>query len=1135
MNPCASCGKSATLRCTRCRVDMFCDRECQIKHFKLHKGCGKNKENSPSAEIKNTPKTPQINAISQSSSSDYSSDSEPRLGNARRVGRPKSPIRATKSRGPLVPLYGQGYIDWLDEVADELPELMLNEPKCGFTNSHSNCYLNAALQALACTPSLHALLQEARHLELHNSPRDCFLCAFEKVSIELVTSMDPINPYWLTQMTRSKMFGNSRSPEAFGGQADAQECLGFLLELMQESIIPRTSLQPAEIEELERSSMIGHLFSFDLGQSVYCRACSKENLKESVDYYLRLEITTGMSGEELARLHHGSGTMFGRRAPSVAPCDVKELIEHYLRPEPLSDYKCEGCERRGTCEKRTSLLRLPNILIVLLDQNKSTGMWGKVNREVLCPSVLKLSNCEYALYAMIVHLDLGGSTFFGHYVCYVRGSGDWWLCDDEEIIRVSNDYVEQQQPLLVLYQALDPIMEPPGPRDNARFQSVEEEVFSTPRSDSEHFHSMSPEQRQGIEAARAMASKLNAETAIITPPELLRSRSQSSVSSRSYRSGSRSESEDESGSDEHEENTEEREYEDDDEYLFRYLNGNGNITQLQQELKHRLQARDVENDDDLREVRENILLHEKRMIEGQQRGLIPYVCASRGNEYSDEVDDLQFPLDGMENWEIITAVQEREEDEHHEIASLTNEGNDRNMVSVGFAIEGNERNMEAVSLTNEGNEKNMCMILEEDEEDSPTSFSPLQKDEMTMRKSDDLDTTPLTHQNTDERVVSADNSPTREDVLGKQEEKHGPPMDNTGEEDEDDAVEGRRNDKNTSRNVELDNIKKEEQGRYPQSKSKEDNTPVLPDKKENKSKEDIIREIPGIIKQQEKDTKDSHTKEEGSSDITEGKPAPSTTSCVKEEDTTPVLPDKKENKSKEDITEKPGIKQQERKEDASDNTEKPATSTTRCVKEEDTEEDNKNDNSSSSEDEEEKMSKNDNSIMSSEDEEEEKYLRRRDDVNASKETNSGSSYDEEDDVTSGDTSPVAASSGSPSDASRYSKDFPTLRSMETTDDAHDERLSLDRDTCTRSGRIRSSSQENETMECEGKRRRKGDLEDDIKLSGEKLGAERRLDFNPKVRAPDWVPRTSYPACLDDIQKEPPAESYVSEFYLNSLD
>jgi len=644
MNPCAYCGQNATLRCSRCRIDMFCNRDCQVKHFKLNKGCGKNKDNLPS--VNETRKTPQknVNTIinhnlnNESSSSAHSSDSEPRLGRPRSVGRPESPIRDTEYRGPygqasLVPLYGQGYIDWLDEVSGDLPELMLNEPTCGFTNLQNNCYLNAALQALACTPSLHSLFQEARHLESHNDPRDCFLCAFEKVSRQLVTSTYPINPHWLTQMTRSKMFGNSRSPDEFGGQADAQECLGFLLELMQESIIPRASLQPGEIEELERSSMIGHLFSFDLGQSVYCRACSNENLKESVDYYLRLEITTGMSGEELARLHHAPGNMFGRRAPSVAPCDLEELIEHYLRPEPLSDYKCEGCERRGTCEKRTSLLRLPNILMVLLDQNKSTGLWGKVNREVLYPSILKLYNCEYALYAMIVHVDLWGSTFFGHYVCFVRGSENWWLCNDEEITAVSNDYVERQKPLLALYQALDPIMKPPAPRDNAGYQSVEEEVLFTPRCDSEHLHEIS-EQRQGIEATRAMASKLNAE----------KHQSQTSVSNGgSHRSVNRSES----GSDEHEENTEEMECEDnDDEYVFLYLNANAGLTRhQQQESKYRLQTRDGENDDDSREVRENILLYEKRMNEDQQRG----------GEDSDEVKHANEKEDGHASEETETA------------------------------------------------------------------------------------------------------------------------------------------------------------------------------------------------------------------------------------------------------------------------------------------------------------------------------------------------------------------------------------------------------------------------------------------------------------------------------------------------
>ena len=33
------------------------------------------------------------------------------------------------------------------------------------------------------------------------------------------------------------------------------------------------------------------------------------------------------------------------------------------------------------------------------------------------------------------HLDVAGSTFFGHYVCYVRDHGErWWLLDDEHLL-----------------------------------------------------------------------------------------------------------------------------------------------------------------------------------------------------------------------------------------------------------------------------------------------------------------------------------------------------------------------------------------------------------------------------------------------------------------------------------------------------------------------------------------------------------------------------------------------------------------------------------------------------------------------------------------------------------------------------
>lgn len=129
-------------------------------------------------------------------------------------------------------------------------------------------------------------------------------------------------------------------------------------------------------------------------------------------------------------------------------------------------------------------MRLPNVLLILLDQNKSTGLWGKVDRHVYCPAVLDFADCEYALYAKITHLDYGGSTFSGHYVCYIRESdGSWWLCDDERVEEVSATEAGQYTPLFVLYQMMEPDMElPPDMRAGDYVSVDEEELFGTPRS-----------------------------------------------------------------------------------------------------------------------------------------------------------------------------------------------------------------------------------------------------------------------------------------------------------------------------------------------------------------------------------------------------------------------------------------------------------------------------------------------------------------------------------------------------------------------------------------------------------------------------------------------------------------------------
>jgi len=52
LNKCEQCGVPATLRCTKCRNDFFCTRDCQIMHWKKYKGCGPPKKLIQEVEIK---------------------------------------------------------------------------------------------------------------------------------------------------------------------------------------------------------------------------------------------------------------------------------------------------------------------------------------------------------------------------------------------------------------------------------------------------------------------------------------------------------------------------------------------------------------------------------------------------------------------------------------------------------------------------------------------------------------------------------------------------------------------------------------------------------------------------------------------------------------------------------------------------------------------------------------------------------------------------------------------------------------------------------------------------------------------------------------------------------------------------
>lgn len=51
---CANCGKTATQRCSKCKNQWYCSRECQVKQWKAHKAlCEVISQNRKDDEIKN--------------------------------------------------------------------------------------------------------------------------------------------------------------------------------------------------------------------------------------------------------------------------------------------------------------------------------------------------------------------------------------------------------------------------------------------------------------------------------------------------------------------------------------------------------------------------------------------------------------------------------------------------------------------------------------------------------------------------------------------------------------------------------------------------------------------------------------------------------------------------------------------------------------------------------------------------------------------------------------------------------------------------------------------------------------------------------------------------------------------------
>eukprot|EP00419_Tripos_fusus_P052577 CAMPEP_0172809158 /NCGR_PEP_ID=MMETSP1075-20121228/8081_1 /TAXON_ID=2916 /ORGANISM="Ceratium fusus, Strain PA161109" /LENGTH=648 /DNA_ID=CAMNT_0013648361 /DNA_START=71 /DNA_END=2013 /DNA_ORIENTATION=+ len=463
---CASCGTRATTICGHCRGETYCGRDCQAKHWKTHKV---------------TCKQP----IAQNSKTAQATASGAAFSAASRS--PKTQI----SGATVVPLCGEGFRQWLlnqqacGGAGWRSGPQHVAKPVVGLQNWDNSCYLNAVIQLLAHTPLLHeSLLTACTPVDQAlQTVAGSWLSELRHLVVELVgraeasTGSSAVFPAPASAAGLAALLRKSSKEFAEGRQADAHEALMALLNgLLSDCLATGDGAYTGDLratslptkERFERSSLIGHVFGMDLGQTVRCSSCSYESSLKRTEYCLCISALLGTSESKRHMLKYQGETSASLTAGGPGGTSLERLLEEHTRGEYIETYRCEKCHSMG-CTRKAFLAETPNILIVCIDRRQDVELYGKVNRRVDFGLRLDLASCMgtgssctgaergrdmYTLYGLVVHNDFNRSTFCGHYVSYVRDrNSQWCLVDDARISPAAWSEVREQSPYLLFYAA----------------------------------------------------------------------------------------------------------------------------------------------------------------------------------------------------------------------------------------------------------------------------------------------------------------------------------------------------------------------------------------------------------------------------------------------------------------------------------------------------------------------------------------------------------------------------------------------------------------------------------------------------------------------------------------------------------